>query len=251
MASQADIILDLVPFPTAMDARAIREQLSADIRRRAFFSARMTSIGYLTRLNQLIAAYADGRINAADVRARSLEWLLDLGADGTDPSLTNPASERRLNLIIDTNRQMANNVARIQSQDSVELALYPAWSLERTNSRRAPRDDWQSRWFAAGNACGWNGAVRTRFVALKTSPIWEKLGEGAGGFDDALGNPYPPFAYSSGMNWVDIDADEAQALGLDLDHQTAPAVSLAPSENEIKKAMARTGLSAADIEGNT
>ena len=70
------------------------------------------------------------------------------------------------------------------------------------------------RWAAAGNATAWQGACRDDLVALKSSPIWAALGEGAGGFKDAIGNPFPPFAFGSGMTWQRVSRDEAAELGL-------------------------------------
>ena len=80
-------------------------------------------------------------------------------------------------------------------------------------------------------------------VALKSSPIWQALGDGVGGFKDTLGNPYPPFAYSSGMGWTDISRRECAELGLDVDGAASPAgaASLAPSEDEIDEVAKRFG----------
>lgn len=81
-------------------------------------------------------------------------------------------------------------------------------------------------------------------AALKSSPVWEALGNGAGGFRDALGNPYPPFAYGSGLDWEDVDADGARALGLLADGEEAGApgpAALTPGEREIAEAIKRLG----------
>ena len=51
-------------------------------------------------------------------------------------------------------------------------------------------------------------------IALKSSPIWAALGAGAGGFRDTLGNPYPPFAYGSGLDWDDVERERCEELGL-------------------------------------
>ena len=51
-------------------------------------------------------------------------------------------------------------------------------------------------------------------VALKSSGIWEALGDGAGGYDDTLGNPYPPFAFNSGMWTQDVSRADCESLGL-------------------------------------
>ncbi len=91
----------------------------------------------------------------------------------------------------------------------------PAWRLTRVGYRENPRQDWQMRWQAAGDTVGWEGAIKGNdFVALKDSPIWRALGEGAGGFDDALQNSHPPFAFGSGMGWVNVGCRECKNLGL-------------------------------------
>ena len=81
-------------------------------------------------------------------------------------------------------------------------------------TRAVLRTDWPQRWKAAGERVAWRGAHRTKMVALKSSPIWQALGDGAGGFRDTLGNPYPPFAFGSSYEWVPVDRLEARELGL-------------------------------------
>jgi len=51
-------------------------------------------------------------------------------------------------------------------------------------------------------------------IALKDSPIWQALGDGAGGYRDTLGNPYPPFAFSSGMAWRGVRRERCIEMGL-------------------------------------
>ena len=51
-------------------------------------------------------------------------------------------------------------------------------------------------------------------VALKSSGVWLALGDGAGGYSDTLGNPFPPFAYNSGYDVDEITREDAVALGL-------------------------------------
>ena len=50
-------------------------------------------------------------------------------------------------------------------------------------------------------------------IALKNDPIWERLGDPKT-FDDALGNPYPPFAFNSGYDVRDVSRKEAERLGV-------------------------------------
>ena len=247
MPSVAERILAKTPLPTHLDSATIRARVAVEIRQRAFFSARMTSMTYLKQLQTIVAAYAHGEVNAADARWRCQQVLGGLGLDSGGHSLADHGSARRLNLILETQRKMATSVARLDALDTDELEDWPAWRLERYGSRAVPREDWHARWKRAGDACGWVGAVKGDFVALKTSPIWAALGQGAGGFKDTLGNPYPPFAYGSGLDWSDVSAEEATRLGLTLTHQTPQRASLAPDEREILEAMGKTGLRPEDL----
>lgn len=202
-------------LPTSLGSDEVRAHFAKDILRRAIFSARMASAHYLAKLRDVCTAISAGEINAADARAQLLAVLEQMGhSPQDDGGLRNPASIRRLNLILDTQRQMAASVARLSEETEATAFMDPAWELVRMGTRRVPREDWPARWNAAGNSVGWEGAVKDRFIALKSSPIWQALGDGAGGFTDNLGNPYPPFAYSSGMDWRAVDRDTCIKLGL-------------------------------------
>jgi hypothetical protein len=52
-----------------------------------------------------------------------------------------------------------------------------------------------------------------RMIALKRAEIWDVIGDPAF-FPDALGVDHPPFAFSSGMGWQQIDEEECLALGV-------------------------------------
>lgn len=222
MASPADILRVKALLPTTLGSEEIRERVAADILRRSVFSARMASAPYLAELREVLAQYAGGAVNRADATlalTRSLERLGHSPQDGN--AITNPASQQRLDLILKTNRQMAASVARIEAQTPDTLDDFPGWELMRFSGRRVPREDWHRRWAAAGDAVGWQGAARHTgeypewsFIALKSSPIWAALGSGAGGFRDTLGNPYPPFAYGSGLDWDDVERDRCETLGI-------------------------------------
>lgn len=245
----ADIqrIKDLLP--TTLGSEEIREQIASDILRRSVFSARMASATYLAKVREVCAQVSEGSINQATARARLLETLAQMGHSPLDGGgLANPASIRRLNLIIDTQRQMAASVSRIQTQTPGTLAAYPAWELTRLVGKAVPREDWPARWRNAGESIGWEGALKDRFIALKTSPIWQALGDGAGGFRDTLGNPYPPFAYSSGMAWVAVDRETCERLGLSgPEPETVPSASLSPAEKDIADAASRLGFTLEDL----
>lgn len=209
-------------LPTTLGSDEIRERIAGDILRRSLYSARMAYRPYLADLRDALAGISAGRVGEADAVDRLTRSLAALGHSPQDGGGTlNPASRRRLALILDTNRQTAASVARLWSQTAATVDAYPAWELTRLEDRHAPRADWQRRWRAAGEAVGWEGALRTSgiypdwgMVALKSSPIWAALGNGAGGFRDTLGNPYPPFAYGSGLDWSDVERERCERLGL-------------------------------------
>ena len=142
-----------------------------------------------------------GEINLAEARERVSQVFA--------------ANEPRIDLIVKTQRRMAQSLGQLVAGSTPgQLRRYPAWRLVRGGTRRIPRDDWDRRWIAAGAETGWQGACKGDYVALKDSPIWAALGQGAGGFRDAIGNPFPPFAFGSGMTWQRVSRDECAALGL-------------------------------------
>ena len=245
----ADIqrIKDLLP--TSLGSDELRSSIASDILRRSVFSARMESARYLAKIREVAAQIVDGTINQSQARELLLRELAQMGHSPLDGGgLANPASIRRLNLIIDTQRQMAASVSRIQTQTPGTLAAYPAWELTRLVDKHVPREDWPARWRNAGESIGWEGALKDRFIALKTSPIWQALGDGAGGFRDTLGNPYPPFAYSSGMAWVAVDRETCERLGLSgPEQETVPSASLSPAEKDIADAASRLGFTLEDL----
>ena len=230
-------------LPTTLGSEETRRTIAADILRRSVFSARMASATYLAKIRDVCSRMLAGEINQATA---VLELTRVLSAMGHSPldgeKLTNPASLRRLNLIIDTQTQMAASAARIGNQTEATVALWPAWELVRFAGSRNPRGDWPARWQAAGDSVGWTGAVRHRFVALKSSPVWGALGQGAGGFKDTLGNPYPPFAFNSGMDWREVTAGECKRIGLAVDGAETPErAKLSPARRDILEAVERYG----------
>jgi len=250
-------------LPTELGSSDIREQIATDILQRSIFSARMESAHYLKRLREVCTQILAGEINQGTAIADLGSLLEQMGHSPLDDGgLMNPASLRRLNLILDTQRQMATSVALLSEQTESTVWLYPAWELSRRETRRVPRSDWSARWQAAGDAVGWDGALTlrgitgNRMIALKSSPIWAALGSGAGGFTDTLGNPYPPFAYGSGLDWDEVERDECIAMGLISEDEEIAAPgsqSLSPGGKDIQEAIARYGFpeiaDGLDLEG--
>lgn len=216
-------------LPTTLGSARLRA-LEGGVQRRAFFSARVTQAEILSeaqRLTETIAGQitetqsnGDERLlSIAEAKRQLLDTIQGLGYDpgadvGTIKDLT---SDQRLNLIVETNVLDAQGYGRHeQAQDQDLVDVTPAWELVRMVFSRVPRD-WKERWAAALDATTTEGATPPgsgRMVALKNHPVWQALGEGAGGYTDTLGNPWPPFAFNSGMNVVDVAREDAIALGL-------------------------------------
>lgn len=153
---------------------------------------------------------------------------------GTEGTIKDLSSARRIDFTVKTNEQLAHGAGQfIQGNDPDVVEAFPAWELYRQEKRRVVRGEkvvhgeieedeensWPARFSAAADAAGDDDAARVleetgRMIARKDSPLWEQLGEGAGGFDDTLDNPYPPFAFNSGMWTREVSRGECVKLGL-------------------------------------
>jgi hypothetical protein len=190
-------------------------QAPAEIVSRSFFSAGVESGRFLSEARSGISAALDLSVDQygrmpdrekfiADLRGVALR--LGLGTPDKPNDLKNLAGARRLGIIWDMNVNSANGRARRASGLSKgALFAAPAQELVRGRSARVPRD-WTVRWQEAGAQVDWEGALRTRFVALKTSPIWVELSR--------FGTPWAPFDFGSGMILRNISRDQAVSLGL-------------------------------------
>lgn len=142
------------------------------------------------------------------------------------------ANNERLKFSLDVQEQVARGAGKYVSENE-NADEYPAWQLRRTYTVSIPRgyelkngmvsenpeDSWESRWYAAAAESGDSDAARVlaetgRMIALKSSGIWQALGDGAGGYTDTLGNPFPPFAFNSGMDLEEIDKETCVEYGL-------------------------------------
>ena len=145
----------------------------------------------------------------------------------------------RIRFALKISQEVASGAGQYLNQNLSPEAVdeYPALEFTRLFDRDLPRgekrgpkgaivedpdDAWPARWAAAGEAIEdaddwlpWEGDAQTgRGVALKSSRIWQALGDGEGGYDDTLGNPFPPFAFNSGFMTFDVSRAEAEDLGL-------------------------------------
>ena len=145
----------------------------------------------------------------------------------------------RIRFALKISHEVASGAGQYLNQNLSPEAVdeYPALEFTRLFDRDLPRgekrgpkgaivedpdDAWPARWAAAGDAIEdaddwlpWEGDAQTgRGVALKSSRIWQALGDGEGGYTDTLGNPFPPFAFNSGFRTFDVNRAEAEELGL-------------------------------------
>lgn len=221
-------------LPTNLKSGELR-QLGAAFHRQNFVSAQtlLTDLldGYKTRvetiLNPLTVTRADGSqaqegLDVATARTQIRELQASLGyAPEADQAgtITDLSSDARINLVLRTNTQLAQGAGNfLRANDPELLDLWPAQELYRLEPRDKHRD-WEQRWTLAAQVARDPGALAAlgnhgRMAALKSSGIWQELGDGAGGYEDTLGNPYPPFAFNSGMWTREVERDEAEALGL-------------------------------------
>lgn len=207
------------PLATGLSSAELKASWPARIKDHSIFSARTTSQSYIDMVKKRLTEVAAGEVTPQHAEAMLRRTLADLGyspetgfpdAQGKVPPATpgdirDLSASRRIQLILDTNVKQARSMGQLAaSEDPMLLMMQPAWELTRVGARKKPRGDWLRRWAAAGGKVGWRGALKRRMVALKTSPIWQALADGAGGFKDAIGTPYPPFAFGSGLAWAAV-----------------------------------------------
>lgn len=213
----------MTPRGTDLSSLGLKTAWSRRIKDESVFSARTTLRSYVDMIRKRLVEVATRAVIPDEAERMLRRTLEDVGyrpetgfpdARGRVPpatpgSITDLSSTRRIQLIIDTNVKQARSLGQIASSENpVFLRGAPAWELTRTGARKKPRGDWRRRWAEAGAACGWKGALKRRMMALKNSPIWHQIGQGAGGFTDCIGADYPPFAFGSGMAWVNVDRED-------------------------------------------
>lgn len=219
------------PMPTHLSSAELRS-LGRDVWRRSVMSARTTNAAYLAEVAEVLDDVIAGRIEMATAKMRLYFKLKELGYDpevgfpedmGKVPaaqrgSLRDLSSQKRLKLVLETNRQMAAGYGRmVEGNRDYALYTWPAWELVRIYDRDVPRGSpdshsigWAQRWRDAGGKFYEGG----RMIARKDSAVWQALGDGTGGYEDTLGNPYPPFAFRSGFGWVAVEREECLRLGI-------------------------------------
>lgn len=209
---------------------------------------------YLAEVRRVVDAMVSGEFAMAEGRYRLSKKLKHLGYEPAvgipdDMEEISPiergsrkgqSSDARITLVLETNMRIAANRRRmVEGNVPVAFVLYPAWELVRLYQRSVPRGasesrnaGWAVRWRDAGKSVDWEGAVKSPMIARKDSPIWQALGDGAGGQWDTLGNPFPPFAIGSGMAWKSVERD--RCIHLKLITADEMPVELLPGAKEIK-----------------
>jgi hypothetical protein len=258
-----------VPFREALDAHAVKsiltttgataqlQRLEPAIRRRALFSATVSIAEPLVKLRGIVDGVLAGTGDQALGRLEMKRFWQELGYQ-PDPTeidgLRDLASDRRINLQIETNVATARGAGwHEQGMQPEVLDEFPAQEFYDAGNTGKRRTDWPDRWMKAGGQF-----YGERMIALKTDPVWQRLGSSEL-FPDGLGNPWPPFAFNSGWRVRDIDRDETESLGLltantelmpqPLDLEADLAASPALREQWLREAITDSGVGRFDADG--
>jgi hypothetical protein len=160
----------------------------------------------------------------------SSRGVLDAFLEGAE--LTRIGETMDMGFFLRTAMEVAEGAGNFMAQnfDQTRIDEFPALELLRVYDRMVPRGSpkdpegpdnaWDGgRWPAACDEAGDDDALKVftetgRMVALKSSGVWQALGDGAGGYTDTLGNAFEPFAFNSGVGTDEVSRDEAVELGL-------------------------------------
>lgn len=238
-------------LPTELGSAELQE-ITMRMKERVFFSARTSNLWYLDRLKALVERYVKGEgkdNDLAQLRVEARRLLAQAGytpeagfpgdeALGIPPatagSLRDLSSEKRLNLIYDTQAQLMRGQG-LKLRGAKRADRYPAWELVRVAKFNSEyQREWKKRWDIASDNVDGLGTLNlkletgsSRLIALKSSPIWLALGSSAL-FPDAVNADHPPFAFNSGMGWREVPLEEAEEFGLAASSNQQPATSLKP-----------------------
>ena len=211
-------------LPTTLDSAGIRK-LGAAVIERSVLSARVNDARILqgiydatARLTGVPHEAPGDYMGIPEARLQLKGLLASIGytpEPGTEGTIRDLTTDQRLNLILQTQTEQAFGFGQYQQQLAVSDA-YHGLELLRREGRKVPRD-WFERWDAAGGEL-YDG----RMIALIGDPVWQALGDGEGGYEDTLGNYYPPFAFNSGMDTYAVDLLECIELGLITEGEKLP-----------------------------
>lgn len=233
-------------LPTALTSEQLRA-LGGGVLRSSFTSAQTTLTGLLDEYKKGVESVINPEQvarpgqpmtvtegpNPAALRTFVKDYLKQIDyqpTPGEEGTIKDLSSDQRINLVVKTNVEMAHGAGKYvkENSDPDVVDLYPALELVRFENRKEPRE-WPARWSAAvGSDPRAAGVFQStgRMVALKSSPVWQALGNGVGGYDDTLSNPFPPFAFNSGMWTEEMSRQEAEDIGLLNPGETAQPAAL-------------------------
>jgi len=224
-------------LPTTLGTEELR-RLGGDVKRWGIFSAKIANAEALQEINDVVTEVVRGitpkdeetftvtqrdgttyekrkkplQLSIPDAKLKLRDKFRELGVTVENPAkigtIEDPESDARLQLIVSTQEELAQGYGRfIANQDPDLLDLWPCQELVRISPSLVQRD-WNERWARCGGKL-----FEGRMIALKNADIWDRLGD-SNTFPDALGNPYPPFAFNSGMDVEDVSRTEAEQLGV-------------------------------------
>lgn len=224
-------------LPTTLGTEDLR-RLGGDVKRWGIFSAKIANAEALQEINDVVTEVVRGitpkdeetftvtqrdgttyekrkkplQLSIPDAKLKLRDKFRELGVTVENPAkigtIEDPESDARLQLIVSTQEELAQGYGRfIANQDPDLLDLWPCQELVRISPSLVQRD-WNERWARCGGKL-----FEGRMIALKNADIWDRLGD-SNTFPDALGNPYPPFAFNSGMDVEDVSRTEAEQLGV-------------------------------------
>lgn len=219
-------------LPTTLGTKELA-RIPGDLKRVSVFSAKIEIADALQGINDVVKEVIRGiepkdeqtfiyegevrrkkplQLSIADAKIMLRDKFEALGVKAEDPTkvgtIQDPTSDARLDLIVRTQEALAHNYGHyISGQDETILTLWPAQELVRIGPSMVPRQ-WKERWAKAGGQL-----YKGRMVAMKDDQVWKNLGD-ATLFPDALGNPYPPFAFNSNMDVEDVSREDAIKLGV-------------------------------------
>jgi|GEM_PF-2492265 len=252
-----DYLKQKTTIPTELRTWAL-DKLPVELRERMAFSAGVTKAEFIDSAYDKVRELTEGIADRATMRLELKQLLARMDykpRKGAEGGLLDLSSDRRLNLILDTNLAQCQSYADNEaSQDPALLDAFPAYEFTRVEARDDPRTNWSARWDAARAQAGAEGATASgsgRMVALKNHPIWSALSR--------FGTPYEPYDFNSGMGREDVDRDASVDLGIiGKDEQVKPEHrslnEMLQSSPNIRSAALRreleaTGLGRFDSEG--
>lgn len=206
-------------LPNDLSSAQLRE-LGGEVLRNATTSAQVARADILNMIANVITDVVDsekpgigGSLDPASARKAIGDFLAGIGytPDAEKAgSLQDLSSYMRTKVIVDTNVAVARGYGQAtEANTEGALDAFPAQELFRFSNAAQPRG-WAERWKAAGGRFYGGG----RMIARVDDDVWQNLGDGAGGYDDTLGNPFAPFAFNSGMRTRLISRREAEQLGV-------------------------------------